>query len=247
MARAPCEPALSVPVLLKRRAETDPDGLLIQDVRGPSITNAAFHEAALSVADALAALGVKRGDCVVTLNDARIEAHTCWMGLCWLGAMEVPVNPEFRGQSLIYGISDCRAKVLITSNAWLEKVRAIRAELPHIEHVLTLDQAVPEGARDVRAIADLALGAPRGDYPEPQLTDPYAVIYTSGTTGPSKAWSCPGAASTTLSSTSSMSATIRTPMTIRPSIRPGRCSTRRGGPAWCSWPVAVGGWSCAIG
>jgi crotonobetaine/carnitine-CoA ligase len=186
MRAAPREPEFSVPVLLKRRASQDPDGLLFQDIRGPAITNKAFHEAALSAADALAALGVRPGDCVVTLNDARIEAHVCWIGLCWLGAMEVPVNPEFRGHSLIYGINDCRAKVLVTSNAYLDKVRAIRSELPHVEHVVTLDEAAPAGATDVRAMADLAAGAARGDYPEPQLTDPYAVIYTSGTTGPSK-------------------------------------------------------------
>jgi crotonobetaine/carnitine-CoA ligase len=186
MTATPREPTHSVPILLKLRAERDPDGLLFQDVRGPSITNGAFHEAALAVADALSMLGVRRGDCVVTLNDARIEAHTCWIGLCWLGAMEVPVNPEFRGQSLVYGISDCKAKVLITSNIHLDKVRAIRDQLPHIEHVLTLDAAAPDGAGDVRSLVELARGAPRGDYPEPQLTDPYAVIYTSGTTGPSK-------------------------------------------------------------
>ncbi len=180
------EPTASIPVLLRRRAETDPDGLLIQDVRGPFITNAGFHEAAMRVADALSALGVRPGDCVVTVNDARIEAHACWIGLCWLGAMEVPVNPEFRGHSLIYGISDCKAKVLITSNAYLDKVRSIRDQLPHIEHVLTLDDAVADRAADVRTLASLGQGAPRGTYSPPSLMDPYAVIYTSGTTGPSK-------------------------------------------------------------
>jgi len=180
------EPTESVPVLLQRRAERDPGGVLIQDVRGPTITNAAFHAAALKVAGALAGLGVQRGDCVVTLNDPRIEAHTCWIGIAWLGAMEVPVNPEFRGNSLTYGINDSRAKVLITSNAYLEKVRAARGDLPHIEHVLTLDRDVPPGFPEVRTLASLVAEASAGSYPPPQLTDPYAVIYTSGTTGPSK-------------------------------------------------------------
>jgi crotonobetaine/carnitine-CoA ligase len=180
------EPTESVPVLLRRRAEDDPDGLLIQDVRGPSITNAAFHAAAMDVANALASLGVGAGDCVVTLNDARIEAHACWIGISWLGAMEVPVNPEFRGNSLIYGISDSRARVLITSNIHLEKVWGVRDQLPHIEQILTLDAEALEAFPGVRTLGSLAAVAPRHDYPDPQLMDPYAVIYTSGTTGPSK-------------------------------------------------------------
>lgn len=180
------EPTTSVPVLLQARAERDPEGVLIQDVRGPEITNADFHARSLAVAQALAGLGVTRGDCVVTLNDPRIEAHICWMGICWLGAMEVPVNPEFRGNSLIYGISDSRASVLITSNAHLEKIRGVRDQLPHITHILTLDDAPPEGFEDVRALRDLAPADPPRELAAPTLDDPYAVIYTSGTTGPSK-------------------------------------------------------------
>jgi crotonobetaine/carnitine-CoA ligase len=180
------EPTHSVPVLLQRRAQTDPDGVLIQDVHGPSITVGEFHSQALKAADGLALLGVERGDCVVTINSPRIEAYVCWIGLCWLGALEVPVNPEFRGNSLIYGINDSRAKVLVTSNAHLEKIFAVLDQLPHVEHVVTLDLEAPAEFPQVRTLASLMAEAPRGDYPEPQLTDPYAVIYTSGTTGPSK-------------------------------------------------------------
>jgi crotonobetaine/carnitine-CoA ligase len=180
------EPTESVPRLLQRRALEDPDGILIQDVRGPVITNAQFQAQAMQVASALAALGIAPGECVVTMGDPRIEAHVCWIGICWAGAMEVPVNPEFRGTSLTYGISDSRARVLITSNAYLQKIRDVRPDLPHIEHVLTLDASVPDGFDDVRALPDLMSRAPFRDFPVPQLTDPYAVIYTSGTTGPSK-------------------------------------------------------------
>ena len=186
MAMGPQEPHDSVPVLIARRAKDDPDGLLIQDVRGPSISNAAFHEQALRVADALAALGVRRGDCVVTINDPCIAAHACWIGACWSGAMETPVNPEFRGNLLIYAINDCKAKVVITTNAYLQKLAAVRSELPHLEHVLTLDEVAPPSPPGVRTLAGVIAAAPRREHAPPTLMDPYAVIYTSGTTGPSK-------------------------------------------------------------
>jgi len=180
------EPQASVPVLLRGRAEADPAGILIQEVTGRTVTNAAFHDMALGVADALGKLGVARGDCVVTVNDACIEAYASWIGICWLGALEVPVNPEFRGQSLIYGISDCKAKVLITSNAHLDKLLGILDQLPYVQHILTTDEAAPEGISQVQTLSGAGRNAPHGDYPAPQLMDPYAVIYTSGTTGPSK-------------------------------------------------------------
>jgi crotonobetaine/carnitine-CoA ligase len=180
------EPTESLPRLLQRRAEADPDGILIQDVRGPVISNADFQKGVMQVASALVDLGVKPGDCVVTLADPRIEAHLCWIGASWAGAMEVPVNPEFRGAPLTYGISDSKAKVLITTNAYLQKIKDVRAELPHVEQVVTMDADVPDGFDDVLSLPTLMADAPARDFPVPQLSDPYAVIYTSGTTGPSK-------------------------------------------------------------
>jgi len=185
------EPQVSVPVLLRERAETDPSGVLIQEVTGRSIANAAFHDMAWGVADALSMLGVAPGDCVVTVTDSCIEAYASWIGVSWLGAMEVPVNPEFRGQSLIYGISDCKAKVLITSNAHLSKLLRVIDQLPYVETIITTDDRLaedigPTAAVTVQTLASIGRNAPRGDYAAPQLTDPYAVIYTSGTTGPSK-------------------------------------------------------------
>lgn len=180
------EPFLSVPQILMQRAHADPDGPLIQDVRGAAIANADFHAQALQVASALIDLGVQPGDCVATMADPRIEAYLAWIGICWAGGMEVPVNPEFRGNSLTYGISDSRAKILITTNAYLQKIRNARADLPHVTHILTLDPIVPDGFDEIQALPGLMAAAPMRAFPEPQLTDPYAVIYTSGTTGPSK-------------------------------------------------------------
>jgi crotonobetaine/carnitine-CoA ligase len=185
------EPQASVPVLLKQRAETDPSGVLIQEITGRSITNAAFHEMAQRIADALRTLAVAPGDCVVTVNDTCIEAYASWIGISWLGAMEVPVNPEFRGQSLIYGISDCKAKVLITANSHLNRLLSVIDQLPYIETLITTDDRIPEDIEPeatvlVQTLASISRNAPCGDYTAPQLTDPYAVIYTSGTTGPSK-------------------------------------------------------------
>jgi len=67
MSQIPPEPEVSVPELLRQRAKRDPDGVLIQEATGSTISNAGFHAAAMGVANALTALGVKPGGCVVTL------------------------------------------------------------------------------------------------------------------------------------------------------------------------------------
>lgn len=178
---------MSIPAILKRRAQQHPDRILLQDVEGNSCTYAEFDAQTMKIANGLAALGVKAGDSVVTLLDPRLVSYPLWIGICWLRAMEVPVNPEFKGNTLIYGISDCRAKILITSNDHLPKIAAIRDELSHIETIITVDESVPADVPlSVRTLSSVTEGAPPASLKEPTLSDIYNVIYTSGTTGPSK-------------------------------------------------------------
>lgn len=179
-------PTRSLPGLLLNLAETHPDRVLIQETGGKSATCSEFHTASMKVADAIASLGIGRGDCIVTLYDTGIRAQSIWIGICWAGAMEVPVNPEFRGNSLIYGINDSKAKVVITSQAYIHKLEEIRDQLPHVETILTIDDAPRLDTLDNIVLADVEANAPQGSHREPELSDPYAVIYTSGTTGPSK-------------------------------------------------------------
>lgn len=177
----------SVPVILRQRAETDPDGILLQNVEGASLTNRRFQEEVDEIAYTLVSLGVGRDDRVVTVLDPCLASHTLWIATCWIGAMEVPVNPEFRGNSLIYGISDCKARLLITSNDHLARIGAIRDQLPFVQHALTIDEEVPEGYGSwVRTLASARRSAEPSELRAPTIEAPYAVIYTSGTTGPSK-------------------------------------------------------------
>jgi crotonobetaine/carnitine-CoA ligase len=63
---------------------------------------------------------------------------------------------------------------------------SVLEQLPYIEYILTTDETTPQGISKVLSLSTVGRSAPSGEYPAPELTDPYAVIYTSGTTGPSK-------------------------------------------------------------
>ena len=179
-------PTESVPALLARRAREQGDAVLIEEALGGRITVAEFHRRALTVANVLRALGIGASDYVATMLDASIDAHLCWIGTCWSGAIEVPVNPELQGDLLAYGIGDSRARVVITSSRDLLKVRAVADRLPALETILLVDGEDGGEVGDVRSLWALADAAPAHEHAVPAITDPYCVIYTSGTTGPSK-------------------------------------------------------------
>lgn len=176
----------AVPVLIKQRALADPLAPFITDVAGGSMTVGEFHDAAIRAADAAAAIGICRGDCVATMLEPSLAAYSIWIGLCWRGALEVAINPEFKSSLLAYALNDCKARVLITTNACVAQIDAIRDQLEWLERIVTIDVQPCHSEIPIAAFAAIECDALRLEHSEPQLADTNAVIYTSGTTGPSK-------------------------------------------------------------
>lgn len=176
----------SVPVLIRQRAETDPAAPFITDVTGGTMTALEFHEAAMRAADAMAALGVGEGACVATMLDPGLSAYAVWIGLGWRRALEVPINPKFKGNLLAHALNDCKARIIVTSNACVDQINAVRDRVDTLERIVTLDDHVPASALPIATLVSIQADAPRAEHVEPRLTDTNAVIYTSGTTGPSK-------------------------------------------------------------
>lgn len=176
----------AVPVLIKQRAQAEPSAPFIADVAGGALTVGEFHDAALRAADAMASIGIRPGDCVATMIDPCIPAYSLWIGICWRGALEVAINPEFKSSLLAYALNDCKARVLVTSNACVAQVNAIRDQLEWIERIVTIDDQPALSDIPIISFAAIEAEAPRLEHSEPQLADTNAVIYTSGTTGPSK-------------------------------------------------------------
>jgi crotonobetaine/carnitine-CoA ligase len=118
----------------------------------------------------LAGLGVGRGDRVVSMLPASIDAVVLWLAAGCLGALEVPVDPALRGAFLRHVLTDSGARVCL--------VRPEHAELLAGSGVEGLQVVVVDRERcpaeDVPPAHDV-------DLPSP--VDPSCVIYTSGTTG----------------------------------------------------------------
>jgi acetyl-CoA synthetase len=154
-----------------------PDG----DVRNYSF--AQLSRASNRFANALVEHGVTRGDRVAVLLPQVPETILTHLAAYKLGAIALPLFTLFGEEGLEYRLANSGAKALVTDEANLPKIAAIRERLPDLETVFSIDRPGPGAwgfwqelgkARDAFEMTDTG--------PE----DPAFICYTSGTTGPPK-------------------------------------------------------------
>ena len=130
----------------------------------------------------LAQLGVSHGDRVAVIANNRHEwavgAYACYT----LGAAYVPMYEAQLDKEWAYILNDCGAKVVFAAtDAIAAKLKAIKPELPKLEHIIRFTGTATEA--DTFACL-MRRGA---DTPSPVTTpkpsDLAGLIYTSGTTG----------------------------------------------------------------
>jgi crotonobetaine/carnitine-CoA ligase len=140
------------------------------EVTGRTATYGQVWDGVLRWCTWLSDLGVGRGDRVVSMLPASIDAVLLWLALGCLGALEVPINPDLRGELLRHVLSDPQPVLCVLRP---ESERVVRSETaPDLDLVvLPRDNSPATGCRPW----DLT------DFPEPG--EPACVIYTSGTTG----------------------------------------------------------------
>lgn len=135
------------------------------------------------LAAALRARGLRRGDRLGVLlpqGPAVMVAHFAAMKL---GAVSLPLFTLFGPDALAFRLADSAARIVVTDGDNLDKLMALRADLPDMAEVYCLDPAA-DPVRDFWAEAGQGPGLAAA---EPTLAeDPAVLIYTSGTTGPPK-------------------------------------------------------------
>jgi crotonobetaine/carnitine-CoA ligase len=142
-----------------------------------ALTYGALDERSNRVARALADLGLRAGDRAALMAHNGPAAVEAWVGLTKAGIVEVPVNTAFRGDILAYQLAQSGARAVIVDAALAERVEAVRARVPALEHVIVTGEPY-------EALLAAAEPEPPGVAVAPE--DLSAILYTSGTTGPSK-------------------------------------------------------------
>jgi len=146
-----------------------------------------FHDLdarARRCANALAQLGVARGDKVALVLPQRPETVIAHLAVQRLGAVAVPLSFLFGPEALEYRLVDSGAKVVVVDPQSLANAAAVRERCPALAHVVGVAGARESFVTPWEALLDRA--ADRQDAVRTRATDPAFLIYTSGTTGPPK-------------------------------------------------------------
>ena len=175
-------------VLFQRARET-PDKMWMQEVAGEELTFNQSRELACKWADALKRLGCDEGDTVATLMENCLDSQHVWLGAALVGAVEVPLSPQLRGESLVHALNDSASRVIVVAEQFHRHLEDVSDRLEHLEHLVILQtaDAPPKSAFRIvtrRVLIDESDASI--DYRLPRPRDIACVLYTSGTTGPSK-------------------------------------------------------------
>jgi acetyl-CoA synthetase len=134
-------------------------------------------------ANALTALGLRRGDRMGVLLQQCPEAAVAHIAAYKAGLIAVPLFVLFGEDALQYRLSNSGAGAVITDGANLPKLLAIRDRLPGLRAIIVIDGG-GAGTHDYRTLIEKASDA--FTPIDAAAEDPALIIYTSGTTGPPK-------------------------------------------------------------
>lgn len=180
-----------LPRILLRQAERLGSRRFL-DIGGRSASFEEMLRLSNQLAHGLRKLGVARSARVAMLLPNCFEFVAIWFAVSKLGAIEVPINPELKGELLCHNLNNCGAELLIADAATLAEIARVQSRLPDLR-TLVLVGADPQDARSAGIVLDRIVAfeeclAPQVDFDlvDIHYSDPMAILYTSGTTGPAK-------------------------------------------------------------
>ncbi len=135
------------------------------------------------LANLLSARGLTRGGRVGILLPQAPETAYSHMAVFKLGAISVPLFRLFGVEALLHRLANSGARAIITDAEGLAKIEQLKAGLPELEVILSIDGRDQNG----RDFCDhLNQYSELFDPVQTRADDPAILIYTSGTTGAPK-------------------------------------------------------------
>jgi crotonobetaine/carnitine-CoA ligase len=150
-----------------------------------TITYGELAQRAGRFAAGLGTLGVRAGDRVATMLEPTPEYLTTWFGISWAGAVDVPINTEFKGSFLAHVLRESGAEVLVIDARWLDRLEVFDVDTLR-DIVVVGEPADPPGRLRGHSFAQVSASDPMSSPVSRTERDLVYIMYTSGTTGPSK-------------------------------------------------------------
>jgi len=141
------------------------------------LTYRQVHTSVKRMAALLQTLGVEWENRIALLLPDSPELVISFWGSVWTGAVPVPINTAYRQNDIAYILEDCRARVLVTTREWRD--RLLTHSFPFLRHRLVVDE--PPTLMTALEIVQ--------QEPEAAATtrdDAAFWLYTSGSTGQPK-------------------------------------------------------------
>src|SRR5436190_19082095 len=140
--------------------------------------------AANRLSNALAALGVKRGDRVAIILPQRPETAIAYVAIFQMGAIALPLSHLFGPDALEYRLAHAEASVALVEPTTLANLWAVKDKVPTLRHIIGVGGARESGVHSYEEL--LAKASRDFRLVDTAADDPALIVYTSGTTGPPK-------------------------------------------------------------
>jgi len=183
---APELPAQNLVMAFYLQVDRLGDDLAIRDeARGQDLTWNELRDTVHRIAGGLAKLGIARGDTVAIMLNNRWEFIPSDLAAVSLGAVPFSIYQTSAPEQIQYLLSDAESKVVITEQAFLDRIKEARGGIPSLEQVIVVDGE--GGDRTLEELMEMDPGFdPAGSVEQIGPDDLLTLIYTSGTTGPPK-------------------------------------------------------------
>ena len=136
-----------------------------------------------SFANALAGLGITKGDRVALYMTNRPEYIVGFYAAARLGAVATPMNPTYKKNEIQHQLNDAEASLLVVQESLYPLVKTVRSKVASLKEVVIVGRSAQPNTHLFRDLIQNA--SPK--HP-PQVTwnwteDLVALPYSSGTTG----------------------------------------------------------------
>ena len=145
-----------------------------------------WNERSCRLANALSALGMKKGDRFAALGYNCVEWMEIYAAAAKGGFVCVPIMFRLSAPEMEYIISHCEAKVFIVQDQWVDHVNAMKKNLPTVQKYISF--AVENPTFDGYLSYEDLLAKASAEEPAAavEADDIWVIMYTGGTTGKPK-------------------------------------------------------------
>lgn len=174
---------MNIGSLFSRHAQYRPDHPAVV-FKQHRLTWRQFNERINRLANALLALGIKKGDKIATILPNCLELLEIYWAAAKTGAVVVPLSTMLRPNAMQSLMTNADVVLLFTQTEFAGAIDSIRAGLPAIseKHYILTNQADVPGYQYYYALTEAAADI---EPPDAGITDSddFNIMYSSGTTG----------------------------------------------------------------